>query len=179
MEQRKQERGWHEYFAGFRVNCESIPRLPAWAVRWVVDDPRGVPYLLVWRWMDAGEIKEALRLSRRSSSFAEVEVKRTDGTSQIVETMRRRLPRNGGNALFLVCPCCGVPRRHLYGWSVVSPQRVARSLWICRTCAGLRYQSEGTYIQLWCRGLGGYPRTPPWDPWVFSSLQQMRGAGLV
>ena len=179
MGQRKQERGWHEYFAGFRVNCESVPRLPTWAVRWVVDDPRGVPYLLVWRWMDAGEIKEALRVSRRSSSFAEVELKRADGTSQIVETMRRRLPRNGGNALFLVCPCCGVPRRHLYGWSVVSPQRVARSLWQCRTCAGLRYQSEGTYMSPWSRVLGGYPRTPPWDPWVFSSLQQMRGAGLV
>jgi hypothetical protein len=30
----------------FRVNCESVPMLPAWAVREVWDDPRHIPYLL-------------------------------------------------------------------------------------------------------------------------------------
>ncbi len=163
-------RGCHEYFLGFRVNCESVPRLPVWAVQWALEDPRSVPYLLLWRWMDAGGIKEALRVSPRSLPLAGVELKRADGTSQIIETIRRPLPRNGGSSLFLICPCCGVPRRYLYGWQVCS-QRVVRSSWICRTCAGLRYRSEGTYINPWSRGLGGYPRTPPWDPCAFANVE--------
>ena len=28
----------------------------------------------------------------------------------------RTLPRNGGRALFLFCPHCEMPRRHVYGW---------------------------------------------------------------
>jgi len=56
---------------------------------------------------------------------------------------------------------------------------VVRSLWRCRTRAGLRYQSEGTYISLMWRGFGGYPWTPPWDPRVFSSVRQLAEAGLV
>lgn len=171
MEQRKQERGWHEYFVGFRVNCESVPRLPTWAVRWALDDPRGVPYLLLWRWNDEGEIKEALRVSPWLPSVERVELKRTDGSSQVVATIRRPLPRSRGTALFFICPCCGVPRRYLYGWRVCS-RRVVRSSWRCRTCAGLRYRSEGTYLSPWIRFLGGYPRTPPWDPWAFTSLRR-------
>ncbi len=171
MKQWQQARGCHAYFLGFRVNCESVPRLPVWAVRWALDDPRGTPYLLLWRWRDEGDIKEALRVSWRAP-FAGVELKRADGTSQTVETIRRPLPLNGGSALFLICSYCRVPRRYLYGWQVCS-QRVVRSSWICRTCAGLRYQSEGTYINPWSRGLGGYPRTPPWDPYAFANVEDV------
>ena len=172
MKQRRQARGWHGYFDGFRVNCESVPRLPAWVVRWALTDPRGVPYLLLWRWRYEEEIKEALRVSPQSEPMTGVELKRADSTSQIIGTVRRSLPRNGGNALFLICPCCCVPRRYLYGWRVFS-HRVIRSSWICRTCAGLRYRSEGAYLSPIARIYGGYPRTPPWEPDVFSNLKDM------
>jgi hypothetical protein len=178
VEQRNQPRGWHEYFVGFRINCESVPRLPAWAVRWALDDPRGISYLLIWRWMDSGEIKEALRISHCPPAVGGTELKRRDGTSQILSTIRRSLPRNGGSALLLVCPSCGVPRRYLYGWSVFS-HRVMRSSWQCRTCAGLRYQSEGAITSYLGRLLGGYPRTPPWDPWAFSCPLRAREAVLA
>ena len=40
VEQEKRARGWHQRYLGARVNCESVPRLPAGAVAWVLDDPR-------------------------------------------------------------------------------------------------------------------------------------------
>ena len=36
-------------FRRHRVNCEQVPFLPAWAVAWVLDDPRKIPYLFVWK----------------------------------------------------------------------------------------------------------------------------------
>ena len=148
------------------VGLQNSDCLPVWAVRWTFDDPRGRPYLLTWQWMDVGPVQEALRVSYVSSLG--LMLKRTDGSSQFIELLWRTLPRNGGAALFLICPGCRVPRRYLYGWSV-SSQRVVLSSWKCRTCAGLRYRSEGTYIKPGLRSLGGYPRTPPWDPQVFSN----------
>ncbi len=50
-------------FAGFRANIESVPMLPAWAVRQYLDDPRSRPYLLVWNSLD-GETEEAVRLAQ-------------------------------------------------------------------------------------------------------------------
>jgi hypothetical protein len=43
----------------FRVGGSSA--LPAWRVRRVLDDPRGIPYLLAWKSPWDGEIKEAVR----------------------------------------------------------------------------------------------------------------------
>jgi hypothetical protein len=164
MEQWKsQPRDSRQRFASYRVNCESVPCLPVWAVRWVLDDPRGIPYLLVWRWLDRGEVREALRVSRTLPPVEGVELKRTDGTSQVVETVRRPLPRNGGSALLLVCPHCGGPRRTLYGWSVCA-QQLLRSLWQCRTCAGLRYRSEGTPPSSFARLVA-----TAWDPCAFAN----------
>jgi len=177
VEQRKQKRGWHEYFEGFRANCESVPRLPMWAVRWALDDPRQVPYLLVWRWMERYELREILCVVPGLSSASEVHVERLDGTSQQIQIVGHSLPRNGGTVRLLVCSSCDKPRLHLYGWKVRS-ERVFRSLWRCRTCAGLRYQSEGTYISSRMRFLGGYPRTPPWDPWAFANLEDARTYGI-
>ena len=90
-----------------------------------------------------------------------------------IRTVRRRLPRNGGMALLLTCPCCQRPCRHLYGWSV-SDKRVVRSVWKCRICAGLRYTSEGAYVRF--RWLGGYPRTLPWDPYIFNNVADAESA---
>jgi hypothetical protein len=73
VEQRNQPRGWHQYFEGFRVNCESIPRLPAAAVRFAIDDPRQIPYLFVWTWMDDNAIKEAVHVVwKRQDDWIEV-----------------------------------------------------------------------------------------------------------
>jgi hypothetical protein len=165
VEQRKQARGWHEYFAGFRANCESVPRLAAGLVQVILDDQRRIPYLLVWRWLDRDPIEEALRVSPWMGPFAGVELKRQNGSAQVVRVVRRRLPRNGGTSVLFICEFCSVPCRYLYGWSVVT-EKVVRSEWKCRSCADLRYRSEGTYLRM--RRLGGLPRTPPWDPWISS-----------
>ncbi len=72
-------------FHGFRANCEQVPMLPAWAVRWIWDDPRHIPYLLAWksRWDD--KVKEAVRVMRVVPSpgvteAPSVEVNRSDGS---------------------------------------------------------------------------------------------------
>jgi hypothetical protein len=45
-----------------------------------------------------------------------VELKRTNGSATVLRIVWRNLPRNGGRALFLLCPHCDTPRRHVYGW---------------------------------------------------------------
>ncbi len=47
-------------FYGFRIDCEQVPILPAWVVHWVWDDPRRIPYLLVWNNSRDGQVKEAV-----------------------------------------------------------------------------------------------------------------------
>jgi hypothetical protein len=41
------------------VNCELVPFLPAGAVAWVLDDPRKIPYLLIWKSSSDDSVKEA------------------------------------------------------------------------------------------------------------------------
>jgi hypothetical protein len=62
--------------------------------------------------------------------------------------------------MFLVCPDCKSPRRFLYG----------RLNWVCRSCAELRYVSEGVYMPAWERRcFGALPHEGPRDPLVYSS----------
>jgi hypothetical protein len=156
--------------------CESVPRLPAWAVRAVLDDPRDVPYLLLW--MNQATIKEAVRLWPQLPAPNWVHLKRANGTCQVIPTIRACLPRNGGTALLLSCTSCHRARRYLYDSSVCS-QQLGPSSWKCRTCAGLRYRLERTCIPPSLGGTGGYPRTPPWDPYVFSSPKLAVELGFV
>jgi len=51
-------------FFGRRVNCEYVPTLPAGAVRWVLDDPRKIPYLFAWKSKLYDEINEAVRVAQ-------------------------------------------------------------------------------------------------------------------
>jgi hypothetical protein len=149
VEQRKQERGWHQHFIGSwaRLNCENMPVIPAWLVRSNLDDPRRIPYLLVWKDdRHDGKIMEAVRLAHGGFSDL-VELKRADESTTVLRIAWRMLPRNGGRALFLLCPHCDTPRRHVYGWEWDSlsgwSNRVRRISWRCRLCARLRYSSEG------------------------------------
>src|SRR5260370_36116809 len=92
-----------------------------------------------------------LRLwAERDVETGEVEIKRVDGTTDIIRTLLRPLPRNGGSARLLICPDCLTPRRGLYGWEPDEDGRfnisVARSNWRCRTCHKLRHASEGVAL---------------------------------
>ena len=48
-----------------------------------------------------------------------MELKRADESTTILRIIWRTLPRNL-RALFLLCPHCDTPRRHVYGWELDS-----------------------------------------------------------
>lgn len=196
MEQRKQRRGWHQHFIGSwaRLNCENMPVIPAWLVRSNLNDPRKIPYLLVWKRESDGKIMEAVRLTCHvdpyvGSPYNHVELKRTDGSKTILRIVWRTLPRNGGRALFLFCPYCNTPRRFVYGWEWDSfsrlSNRVRQVSWCCRSCNRLRYSSEGGYLRptglgrlgqlgVMLAAYGNLPKPQSWLPYVFTSIDDPR-----
>ena len=201
MEQRTQAHGWHGHFLGFRarLNVEQMPVVPAWIVRSNLDDPRKIPYLLVWKderachgsasRLSDGEIKETVRLTCHEDSYADspngyVELKRTDGSITSLRIVWRVLPRNGGRALFLLCPRCDSPRRYVYGWEwdrfSGRSNVVRRTAWCCRSCNQLRYSSEGGYLRpgKMFRAFGNLPRPEPWLPYVFTSPRDAAEVGF-
>ncbi len=162
--------------------------LPAWAVRVTLDDPRKIPYLLVWKSRRDGEVKDAVRVARSipQTGLPEAEsvvVKRTDG-STVPTYLAWRWQPHGGRSLLLRCWRCQRPCRALYGAKVGDDGRfyvVRRADWECRTCAGLRYTSEGRGLligspKILSRLLGQTigptysPRPEPWLPYVFTNL---------
>ena len=80
-------------FFGRRVNCEQVPFLPAWAVAWVLDDPRKIPYLLVWKRPEDCSVREVVRISTYGQFPPDwagwVEIRASSG--------KRRGPGNGKN----------------------------------------------------------------------------------
>jgi len=173
-------------FYGFRINCERVPCLLAWTVRRIWDDPRRIPYLLIWRGSHDGKMKQAARITRGilGTGFPEypfVEVKRTDGSIVNVCLVWRGQP-HGGDSLLLRC-LCGSACRALYGAKVGYGPRfyeVHRADWRCRTCARLRYSSEGgalvsrggpisRLLRMPCPDMR-HPRPEPWLPYVFTSI---------
>ena len=198
MYQRKNiRRGWNGRYLGFRINCEQVPILPAWAVGRFLADPRKIPYLLVWESSRDGTVKDAVRLSREAGRVAPfawtgwIEVKRTDGTCTYIRTVERPLPRNNGKDQLLLCPSCHTPRRTLYGAKVGDDGRfyvARRADWECRTCCTLRYSSEGGALLirggLVSRLLGQpfpdvpSPRPDLWLPNIFSSPRDAEADGL-
>jgi hypothetical protein len=200
-QRRKQARGRHQHFIGSwaRLNCENMPVIPAWLVRSNLNDPRNIPYLLVWKDdRHDGEIMEAVRLRHfiacgREANDYDVELKRTDGSATVLRIVWRGLPRNGGRALFMFCPYCDTPRRHVYGWewdSVSGWSNSVRSIsWRCRSCARMRYSSEGGYLRpsglgrlgqlgVMLRAYGNLPRPDPWLPYVFTSPDTAAESGI-
>ena len=164
--------------------------LAAWLMRSNLNDPRKIPYLLIWKDARDGEIKEAVRLARfvepSNSRVTDdhVELKRTDGSATVLRIVWRILPRNGGRALLLVCSYCNTPRRHVYGWEWDSfsgwSNRVRSVSWRCRSCARLRYASEGGYLRpgVMFRDFGNLPRPEFWLPNVFTSPAEAAEAGV-
>jgi hypothetical protein len=174
------------HFLGFRarLNCENMPVIPAWLVRRNLNDPRRIPYLSVWKDECDGEIKEAVRLARLVGTFDDyAERKRADGSATVLRLVWRMLPGNDGWALFL-CPCRETPRRHVYGWEWDSfsgwSNRVRRIGWRCRSCARLRYSSEGGNLRPggMFRALGKLPRSESWLPYVFTSPEEATEAAV-
>jgi hypothetical protein len=195
----RQARGRHQHFIGSRarLNCESMPVIPIWLVRSNLEDPRRIPYLLIWKdERHDGEIKEAVRLARyldpqdARAEINHVELKRSDGSSTILRVVWSMLPRNRGRALFFLCSYCNTPRRQVYGWEWDSSSgwsnRVQRISWRCRSCARLRYSSEGGYLRGSGRGklaalfcaYGNLPRPELWLPHVFTSPEEAVQAGV-
>jgi len=183
-------------FFGRRVNCEYVPALPAWVVRRVLDDPRKIPYLLVWKSDRDGEIKEAVRVIRLAPppylpTADSIEIKRTDGSVSHIRAIKWSLPRNGGYTILLACPLCCALRRALYAWEANGQytSSVQRCGWQCRKCARLRYSSEGGALVL----RGGQisrllrmevpdmpsPRPESWYPYVFASPDDAMAAGFA
>jgi hypothetical protein len=170
--------------------------LPAKVVRSILNDPRKIPYLLVWKSERDGEIKEAVRVIGLGSppylpTADSIEVKRTDGSVTHIRTIKWSLPRNDGYTILLACPRCCSLRRALYGWEPGGryTSNAQTCMWQCRRCAGLRYASEGGALVLrsrgsWFRalemeyGTTRSDRPDPWYPYVFTSPQQASEAGL-
>ncbi len=150
MEQRKTGRDWAGRFIGPRINCENVPCLPVKVLAWVLDDPRHIPYLLVWKDPHFGDVVEVVRVCSYSRPDSLdwtgwVEVKRADGSRSLIRTVQYAMPRNGGRASLIICPLCQEPRQGLYAWRL-NPHRLHAAVvdsWKCRECAQLRYASEG------------------------------------
>jgi len=186
VEQRKTARDQGGRFMGPRVNCENVPCLPAAAAAWVLDDPRQVPYLLIWQEESSGKLIEAARAVEHTPMDRELdwarclEIKRGDGSKNWILTIERPLPRNGGKARLLICPRCQGRRRALYPWKLNPSKRhaVFTSTWHCRACAGLRYASEGgalvfrprTDLGRLIEAMEGSrsPRPTPWFPYALA-----------
>ena len=186
VEQRKTVRNCAGRFIGPRVNCENVPCLPVKALAWMLDDPRNVPYLMVWLDQDCEKILEAVRVALFTEMEEEipwarcVEIKRADGATNRVLTIERPLPRNGGKARLVICPRCQYPRRALYPWKLNPSRRCAVFIsgWQCRSCAQLRYASEGgalifrprTDLGRLIKSVEGPKKDRPecWYPYVFA-----------
>ena len=63
VKQRKTGRDWAGRFIGPRVNCENVPLFTSRALAWMLDDPRKVPYLMIWMDQNSEKIIEAVRIA--------------------------------------------------------------------------------------------------------------------
>lgn len=156
-------------FHGPRINCESVPRLPARLVAWALDDPRKLPYVLRWYREErirygVADLVEALTVSRDGGYPEERTLLAREAGSAISVAVFRQPAAFGGSVPLLVCEGCGRPKQYLYAWERQGYRALRSWRWPCRQCAGLRFASEGHGRN----AFGPYPRFP-WEPYVFSS----------
>lgn len=189
-------------FRGIRRNCEFVPCLPARIVARYLADPRNVPYLLVWNarklpieltnetlgWRPV----QAARLGPPIGNYPHLgvpdekwlELRQVDGQRTELRVVHSHMPRGGGKTPLLLCSRCHTPRRAIYGRSA---HEANTADWICRTCAGLRYASEGgalVFRSRWAatKPLSGsrlLPRPEVWTPIVFTSPLRALELGLI
>ena len=164
-------------------------RLPqiAWAVQWVWDDPRRIPYLLVWNSNRNGEVKEAVRVARFApqSKLQEADAvvaRRMDGSSVPIYLVRRRQPNGGRSLLYDAggaksrAGCCTALRLEMTG-VITSPSgpigNAARAL----SCA--TPPKEAIFAPA-CDSAPSetYPRPELWLPYGFTSPQKAVEAGF-
>jgi len=98
---------------GTATDVESMPRLPTFPARWVLDDPRGRAYFVFWTGRD-GDPGYPLRMMPAEDGNSVI-VGDRDGRALKVQIIRRPLPQCGGMAILYRCPECRRPRRYLYG----------------------------------------------------------------
>lgn len=160
-------------FAGaYRVNVESVPRLPIFPARWTLEDPRGRPYFVFWT-SPEGVLSYAVRMERSEQGKA-IQLSTPDGGRFRISIAHQGMPMRGGTAILYRCPGCGRRRRYLYLLTPVGGRLVGYRGPQCQACAKFRWASQGAYRPVFVRGLeallaGGRPvRDPcprhPWDP---------------
>src|SRR5947209_3488029 len=112
---RQHPRDSEQRFSGFRVNCERVPRLPAWIIGRAVCDPKQRPYFLEWR---NGNFEACERLRVGPGIDGEwITVMQDERCGQRIRVIFATMPRRA-RMLLLFCPNCGIPRRYLYGWEI-------------------------------------------------------------
>lgn len=153
-------------FYGLRMNVEDVPRLPASVARYVLEDRRARPYLVVWTDSVFGEgerVGLALRAEPRDGGRVRFLAPNVDET---VGTVRVPIP-GGRAALLWRCPTCGVPRRFLYVHRL-SPWGLRSGSLGCARCNRLRWNSQGRFLGDFARAMRGGRRLPlpryTWDP---------------
>src|SRR5713226_5381866 len=154
------KRGRDGRFAGARCDVESVPRLPTFPARWVLEDPRQRPYLVYWAPKNGPAF--ALKMTPAEDGLAVV-ITLENGETQTISVLRRPLPRGTGGALFYICPSCQRPCRFLYLLAMSGTTLVASRGLQCQRCANLRFVSQGAYRPSFARSWGPYARNP-WDP---------------
>ncbi len=170
-------------FSGPRVNVESVPRLPTFPARWVLEDPRRRPYFVFWTsfWTsEDGDIRYGLRMAPSEAGDAVLITFENEETSRI-SILRRPLPRGTGTALLYRCPWCQKPRRYLYRLTLNGTKLVDYLGLRCQVCARLRFGSQGRYRgeldQMLSAALGAGRREPlprqPWDPRAVSDPRML------
>lgn len=156
-------------FAGFRANVEDVPRLPAFAARLVLEDPRAEPYLAVWTSYHYGEVRPfavdlVAKLRRRGPDVVDVQGLRFGLAVHVTRHPRFR----GRREVVWRCPDCGKGTRFLY-LHRVSPWGIVPALPGCVRCRRLRWSSQGRPISSLVRAFRGrsdrapLPRSP-WEP---------------
>ena len=111
-------------FDGTRLHVESVPRLPTFPARWVMEDPRGRPYFVFWINAEGG-LSYRVRMVQAADRGA-VTLSTPEQTRCRIEVVRRPMPRRGGMALLYRCPRCRAPRRYLYGLALIGGRIVAQ-----------------------------------------------------
>jgi hypothetical protein len=158
-------------FIGERTNVEDVPRLPTFPARWVLEDPRGRPYLVSWepRGVLSGHGLKMEKIHREDA----VRVTTETGATRELTLEWRAMPRGSGRALFYRCPGCDQPRRCLYRLPVDG--FVGSLLLRCQRCAKLTFECQGQYVNAvgrlfrdCLRADGDKLPRDRWDPRAFS-----------